>query len=203
MNNIHFNAAAIAICCALGTPAMALSMTKADFNLAKDSISLDYKAAKSACATLSDNAKDICVIDAKGKEQIARAELEAAFAPSVKHHYAVRIAKAEANYALAKEKCDDLAGNTKDVCVKEAKAAQVAAKADAKVQMTTTDANAKAVETSNEARAQAVSDSKGAAKDAAEEKLDADYKVANEKCDTYAGDTKASCVAHAKTRFGK
>ena len=42
------------------------------------------------------------------------------------------IAKAEAEYAVAKERCDDQAGNAKDVCVKEAKSAQTAAKANAR-----------------------------------------------------------------------
>jgi hypothetical protein len=44
----------------------------------------------------------------------------------------VRTAKADAAYELAKEKCDDLSGNAKDVCQKDAKAAQASAKADAK-----------------------------------------------------------------------
>jgi hypothetical protein len=35
------------------------------------------------------------------------------------------MAKVDADYAVAKEKCDDFSGNAKDVCVKEAKAAQV------------------------------------------------------------------------------
>jgi hypothetical protein len=35
-------------------------------------------------------------------------------------------------YDVAKEKCDDLSGNAKDVCVKDAKAAQAKAKAEAK-----------------------------------------------------------------------
>ena len=43
------------------------------------------------------------------------------------------MAKAETTYAVAKERCDDLSGNPKDVCVKEAKAAEVKAKADAKL----------------------------------------------------------------------
>lgn len=42
-----------------------------------------------------------------------------------------------------------------------------------------------------------------ARKDAAADKLDADYKVAIEKCDALAGDAKNSCVAAAKTKFGK
>ena len=33
---------------------------------------------------------------------------------------------------MAKEKCDDQAGNAKEVCLKEAKATEAAAKADAK-----------------------------------------------------------------------
>src|SRR5690606_10344979 len=82
---------------------------------------------------------------------------------------------------LAKEKCDDQAGNAKDVCVKEAKAAKEKAIADAKVQKKT-----------GEARA-----------DAADAKSDANYKVAREKCDSLAGDAKDNCVAAAKQRYGK
>ena len=40
--------------------------------------------------------------------------------------------KAEAEYNVAKEKCDDLSGNAKDVCVKDAKAARAAAESQAK-----------------------------------------------------------------------
>ena len=93
----------------------------------------------------------------------------------------VLVAKADANYAVAKERCDDQTGNAKTVCVKEAKAVQVKALADAKL--------GKEV---GEAR-----------KDAASDKLDADYKVALAKCDALAGDAKTACVATAKTSFGK
>jgi hypothetical protein len=34
-------------------------------------------------------------------------------------------------------------------------------------------------------------------------KRDANYKVAIEKCDALAGDAKSSCVASAKTTYGK
>lgn len=40
--------------------------------------------------------------------------------------------KAGAEYNVAREKCDDLSGNAKDVCVKDAKAARSAAGAHAK-----------------------------------------------------------------------
>ena len=103
-----------------------------------------------------------------------------------------RMARADANYEVAKEKCDDLAGNAKDVCVKEAKAAHVKAKADAKVDRVAADSSNTAVQKTAEAR-----------KDAAEDKRDADYKVAVEKCDALAGDAKDACVRDAKARFGK
>ena len=49
---------------------------------------------------------------------------------------------------MAKERCDDKAGNVKDVCVKEARAAAVAAKADAKAKLKTANANDQAARTS-------------------------------------------------------
>jgi hypothetical protein len=94
---------------------------------------------------------------------------------------AVWVAAGESTYAVAKERCDDLTGNPKDVCVKEAKAVEVKALADAKL--------GKEI---GEAR-----------HDAAADKRDADYKVAIEKCDALAGDAKSSCVASAKTSYGK
>ena len=95
-------------------------------------------------------------------------------------------------YEVAKEKCDDLSGNAKDVCVKEAKAAYVKAKADAKVDRVAIDAQQTAAQKTAEAR-----------KDAAEDKRDADYKVAVEKCDSLAGAAKDACVRDAKAKFGK
>jgi hypothetical protein len=93
----------------------------------------------------------------------------------------VMVAKAEAAYVVAKEKCDDQAGNAKDVCVKEAKAVEAKALADAKM-------------------GQQIGEAKV---DASETKRDADYKVAVEKCDAMAGDAKASCLSAAKASFGK
>ena len=91
------------------------------------------------------------------------------------------IARADAEYAVAKEKCDDFAGNAKDVCVKEAKATFTKAKVDAK-------ANGKV---------------SVVRKDAAQEKRDANFAVAKERCDALAGDAKTQCVNDAKARFGK
>jgi hypothetical protein len=156
-------------------------MSKGDYKDAKKAIEAEYKSAKAACDSLKDNAKDICQAEAKGKEKVALAELEVTNQPNDKTRSEARIAKAEATYAVAKEKCDDKAGNDKDVCVKEAKSAQTAAKVDAKAQ----------------AKVAAVR------KDAAEDKRDAEYAVAKEKCDALVGGTKDLCVKDAKAHYGK
>jgi hypothetical protein len=161
--------------------AQAATMSKPDYSAGKTRISADYKTDKAACAPMSGNAKDVCVEEAKAKEKIARAELEFGYTGKAADEVKVRVARAETAYAVAKEKCDDQAGNAKDVCVKEAKAVEVKALADARV-----------VKAVGEARSDAVKDVR-----------DADYKVAAEKCDALAGDAKTACMNAAKAKFGK
>ena len=150
------------------------------------------RSTKSACSSLSGNAKDICMAEAKGKDDIARAEAAAAYENTPKTRENARVAHAEATYKVSMEKCDDLAGNPKDVCVKEAKAALVRAKADAKVDRV-------AIDTRKDAAAKQAD----ASKEANADKRDADYKVAIEKCDALAGPAKDACVGNAKVRYGK
>jgi hypothetical protein len=203
MNKFSINAIALSIGLAFSAGAMAQSMSKVDYKAGKEKISTEYKTAKAACGSLSGNANDICVADAKGKEKVGMADLEVSYKSDVKTRYKASIARAEATYAVAREKCDDQAGNAKDVCVKEAKSAKVAAKADAKAQMKTTDANVTANEKTAEARSDASKEKAVARKDAAVDKRDAEYKVAKEKCDTYSGSAKDSCLNQAKLNFGK
>jgi hypothetical protein len=214
MNKLNITAVAAAIAMAISAGAMGATVTKVEYNASKDQITAKYKSDKAACSTMTGNAKDICVEEAKGLEKVAKAELEANYKPTDKHRYDVRIAKADAAYAVAKEKCDDLSGNAKDVCVKEAKAAHVAAKADAKVAVKTAevnttaqekkaDANATAQEKRADANATAREKTADVKKDAAADKRNADYTVAKEKCDALAGDAKANCIKDAKARYGQ
>jgi hypothetical protein len=161
--------------------AYATTITKADYKSGKTRISADYKTDKAACASLTANAKDICVQEAKAKEKVALAEIEYGYTGKPADGTKVLVAKADSAYSVAKERCDDQSGNAKDVCVKEAKAVHVKALADAKL-------------------GKVIGEAK---RDAAADKLDADYKVAIEKCDAVAGDAKGTCVAAAKAKFGK
>ncbi len=203
MNKFTISSLALAISLAFSVNAMAQNMSKDEYKAAEKRISAEYKLDKANCDSLSSNAKDICKAEAKGKNKVAEAELEAQYEPSKKATYEVGVAKAKANYAVTKEKCDDKAGNDEDVCVKEAKAALVRGKADAKAQLKTSEANATAKEESSDARMKAQEKGSEARLDASTAKRDADYKVAIEKCDKFAGSTKDQCVTHAKTQFGK
>lgn len=171
-------------------------MNKLNINVIALAVSLAFSAGAMAQSMLKNDYK-------AGKDKIAKAELEASYKPTRKTRYQARVAKAEADYAVAKERCDDLAGNAKDVCVKEAKAAEIAAKADAKVQMKTSDANATTNYKSADVRSKASNKAADARKDAAADKLDAQYAVEKEKCDVYAGGAKDYCLGRAKARFGK
>ena len=165
-----------------GAPVLhAASVSQDEYRTTKERIEAEYKDAKAACDKLRDNAKDVCREEAKGKEKVARAELEYNRSGDPKDATKLAEAKADAAYGVAKEKCDDRTGNDKDVCVKEAKASHTKAMADANM-------NKKVA---------------AARHDAAEDKREADYKVAREKCDALSGDSKSSCLASLKSRYGK
>jgi len=187
-------ALALATGVAFGLPGVAAAqmMSKDAHDATYKSADAQYKSEKDACGKMSGNAKDICMEEAKGKQKIAKADADAAFESTPKKREAARLARADTAYAVAKEKCDDLAGNPKDVCVKEAKAAYVKAKGDAHVDRVAADSHSTAVEKTADAK-----------RDAVEDKRDADYTVAIEKCDALASTAKDTCVRDAKTRFGK
>ena len=167
-------------------------ITKDAYDQAVRNADNQLKVDKDACAPRSGNAKDICLAEANGKEKVAKADAEAAYRNTPKEREGARVARAEATYSVGKEKCDDFAGNAKDVCVKEADAALVKAKADAKVDRVAADAQQDAATKQADAR-----------KDANTLKRDADYKVAIEKCDALVATAKDACVSNAKGQYGK
>jgi hypothetical protein len=167
-------------------------MSKASYDQATKDASAQYKIEKDACSSFKGNANDICVAEAKGKRNVARAEAASAYKHTPKAREYARIAYAKATYGVAIERCDDLAGNPKDVCVKEAKAELINGKANAKVDRVTADTRQEAAATQAVARKEANAD-----------KRDAEYKVATEKCESLAGASKDTCVNNAKMQYGK
>jgi hypothetical protein len=172
--------------------AAASPLSEEGYRAAKKDADAQYGIEKGGCASLTANAKDICQAQAKGHMNVSKADAEVSYKNTAKNRESARVARAQAAYQVAIQKCDDLAGNPKDVCVKEAKAALVAGKADAKVDRVAADTRKDGAEKRNEARAEAN-----------EETKNAQYKVAIEKCDTFSGDAKTVCVQSAKADFGK
>ena len=166
-----------ALVCAVGANAAG---DKAVYEKAKASGKSTYEAATKQCDAMKGNAKDVCIAEAKAARTKTEEEAQAAYqgTPKARAHAVEEIA--EANYKVAKQRCDDRTGNDKDVCIKVAKAELTRAKADAK-------ANRKSVE---------------AHQDAAKDKREADYKVAAEKCEALSGDAKSACVKDAKAKYG-
>jgi 5-deoxy-D-glucuronate isomerase len=182
MTNIFSLRASLLVATVLLLPvAQAAIITKVELNMAQTRISEALKAEAQACETLAAHAKNVCVEEVKGKEVVARAELQYEFSGRSGDQAKVLEAKAKSAYAVAKEKCDVQAGNAKEVCVQEAKAAEVKVLADAKL-------------------GQQIGEAR---KDGAQDILDADYTVASEKCNAQSGDAKARCIAATKSRFGK
>ena len=95
----------------------------------KERIEAAYKADKARCDGMKANAKDVCMKEAKGKQDVAEAELDAKNNPSERNQRKVEEAKAKAQYEVAKEKCDDMKGKEKSACEHEAKAQYDQAKA--------------------------------------------------------------------------
>lgn len=140
MTPFKLNAIAFAISIGFCAAASAASLSPTEYKSAKETIATDFKTAESACASMKSNAKDICKAEAKGKEEVARAALEERNSPSDKHRYQLSLAKAKADYEVAKEKCDDMDGSGKTNCMQEARAAQTKATNAAKSEMKSADA---------------------------------------------------------------
>lgn len=115
-----------------GSALAADGMDKAAYKSAKDKIEEQARADKKACESMKDNAKDVCQAEAKAREKIAKAELDAQNKPGARADEKVRMMKAEGEYEVAKEKCEDQKGKEMAACKKDAKVAYDKAKADAR-----------------------------------------------------------------------
>lgn len=154
-------------------------ITEEVYKLAKDDLEQHYAREKVTCDSVSGNAKDICQAEVTGAEKVAQARLKAQHTGKQADKDAAVEAGIDARHKIAKERCDDLQGNQKDVCVKQAKAEHDKAMASLKARQ----------------------EIKEARDEAAEKKREADHKVAKERCDTLAGSAKDACLASAKARF--
>jgi hypothetical protein len=164
-----------------GAASQAANFSKASYDSAKADIKATYQAERDNCGALAGNARDICLEQAKGREAVALAQLEYNYTGKAADEQKLYAARAQARYELAKERCDDLGGDAKDVCLRQARSEHEKAQADIKLAQKVT----AAIDEADQAR------------------MKADYRLAIEKCSQLAGDAKEACVGNAKTRYGE
>ena len=104
---------------------------KAGYEVSVTKAKADYEVAKEKCDDLAGNVKDVCVEEAKAALVNAESDAKAQFKTektmiianekSSEAHKDAAADKRDAGYAVAKEKCDALSGNAKNLCVDKAK----------------------------------------------------------------------------------
>ncbi|WP_229415791.1 BON domain-containing protein [Pseudoduganella armeniaca] len=104
--------------------AFAQNMDTAGYKQAHNKAESDYKAAKKACKSLKDNAQDVCEEEAKVARAKAEREAVAQYKNTPRDLEKADRKLADAEYELAKERCDDLSGDAKDSCQNQARTAK-------------------------------------------------------------------------------
>jgi hypothetical protein len=165
---------------AFGT-AHAATMSRDDYRAARARIDAEYRDARAACDRLVDRGREVCRAEAAGKERVARAELEFNRSGDPNDAMRLALARADARYDVARERCAARAGADRTTCESDAKAQHAKAVADARLDRRIAEAK----------------------RDAANDRRDAEYEQARERCGTLAAEAKGSCLADAKARFDR
>lgn len=159
--------------------ARAANFSKPVYEGARTEVKSRFKLERETCEARSGDDRSLCLEVAKGREKIALAQLEYNYSGSKKDEMDLWKAKVEARYDVERRKCEALAGNDRDVCVRAAKTARDKSEADMKLARKTD----------------------AAIEDADEAHLKADYRLAAEKCDALKGERKDVCMASAKAHY--
>ena len=109
-------------------------LTKPAYEAQKAKIDAGYDADRKLCDGLKGQKQDVCEAEAKGRQAALKAELEAKYKPSPQAEQKAKNVTADANFDVAKTKCQAFKDKAKDHCIKDAKAAREAAIRQAKVE---------------------------------------------------------------------
>jgi hyperosmotically inducible protein len=101
--------------------ATAQTANNSAYKAAHDKAESTYKAAKKQCDKLKDNAEDVCTEEAKVARAQAERDAVAQHKNTGNELSSAERKLADAKYDLAKEKCDDLSGDSKDSCQAQAR----------------------------------------------------------------------------------
>ena len=107
-------------------------MAREDYDQARRAIEAQASAALVQCGPHEGRDKDICKAQARGQERVSKAELDARYRGTVAAEANARLARAKAQYDLARAKCAHRLGEEKFVCLKAARADKARALAEAR-----------------------------------------------------------------------
>ena len=103
------------------------NMSLADYLARKKQISTEHRSAQTACGISPSIDLEVCLVEAMGRDSVAKADLEVAYRSTPRTRYEANEARAEARFWVAREQCADSAAPLRDACVRDAKAIRVAA----------------------------------------------------------------------------
>ena len=182
----------LAVLCAAAFGAQAAgTISKDTYKAQQVRIEAEYDAAQARCKPMKGNARDVCNEQVRGGRDIQIAELELQYKPTADNDEKLRIARAEASYAVQLQRCKSMDGNAKEVCRKDAKAVFAGARAEAKLQK---DVVAQTMRSESVVRERTEQQDRQA---------EAQFAAARERCEMLPGEGRENCLLDARKRFGK
>jgi hypothetical protein len=128
---LMFSAAAFGISSAVDSPRTLMS--RADYSVARKSIESETRIALGHCRDVDGAPRDVCKAEVRAEERIKRADLDARYHGTVSAAADARLARAKAQYDIAKAKCGVYGSEQKVECLQSARAEKARALADAKL----------------------------------------------------------------------
>jgi hyperosmotically inducible periplasmic protein len=117
-------------------PTAALNHDPATYRNLTQKAESAYRAATAKCDAKSGNDKDVCMAEARLTRTRTEADALSKYNHTAASHAKARANVADAEYDLAKAKCDARSGAEKDSCMDNAKSVHTAALADVKAERT-------------------------------------------------------------------
>jgi osmotically-inducible protein OsmY len=115
-------------------PTAALNHDPATYRTLTHKAESEYRAAAAKCDAKSGNDKDVCMAEARLARTRTEADVLSKYHNTAASRAHARVNVADAEYDLAKAKCDARSGADKDSCMDNAKSVHTAALADAKAE---------------------------------------------------------------------
>jgi hypothetical protein len=128
---LMFSAAAFGISSAVDSPRTLMS--RGDYAVAKKTIDSETRVSLGRCRDIESVARDVCKAEVRAEERVKKADLDARYHGTVSAAADARLARAKAQYDVARAKCGEFAMDRRAECLQSARAEKQRALSDAKL----------------------------------------------------------------------